>query len=193
VKAAKAKPEYRARELVRQNRRYGTDADWRAKIRARSQERYAADPEFRARVAADTKARRATPEGRAAHNASNAKRKKTPRGRMLSAFYAQRRRAAMYSANDGLSVDAWLAICGAFDCQCAYCGSSREIQMEHVVAVCAGGRHGPTNVAPACKVCNLKKNRKPVDVFLAERGLDPDVVAERFGRAMQRLGEAIAA
>ena len=62
--------------------------------------------------------------------------------------------------------------------------------IEHVVAVSKGGRHGPTNVVPACERCNLKKNDKPVDAFMVDAGLDPTAVAERFALALQRLGEA---
>lgn len=192
TRAAKRTPKARAVESQRRTTRYRSDPVYRTTENARNRTKYDRKPELRKRQAVATKAKRATPVGRAAHNAANAKRKKTPHGRMLSAFAAQRRRARKYAVDDGLTPKVWIAICDAFDCRCAYCGREEDddIQIEHVVPISRGGRHGHTNVVPACERCNLKKNAKSVDDFLADSGLDPAPVAERFALALQRLGEA---
>lgn len=43
---------------------------------------------------------------------------------------------------------------------CIYCGTSKNITLEHVIPLNRGGLHGIGNLAPACKSCNsAKKDR----------------------------------
>jgi len=76
------------------------------------------------------------------------------------------RRAAKY-ANPGyvpVTPKEWRRILNRFGNACAYCGRKGELQMDHVIPLCRGGRHAPANMVPACPSCNASKNGS----FLAE-------------------------
>jgi 5-methylcytosine-specific restriction endonuclease McrA len=47
---------------------------------------------------------------------------------------------------------------------CVYCGSTVDIQVDHVVPLAKGGRHSIGNLTSACKTCNMSKK----DLFLTE-------------------------
>lgn len=40
---------------------------------------------------------------------------------------------------------------------CAYCGSTENITMDHVIPISRGGTHGIGNLVPACLSCNNSK------------------------------------
>lgn len=63
-----------------------------------------------------------------------------------------------------------LAKLAAFD-GCAYCETSLDdsFHWDHIVPIARGGKHEIDNVVPVCPACNLKKNAKPLNVFLSER------------------------
>lgn len=42
---------------------------------------------------------------------------------------------------------------------CFYCGSSKEITIDHVVAIARGGTDSIGNLVPACKSCNSQKRQ----------------------------------
>jgi len=46
---------------------------------------------------------------------------------------------------------------------CCYCGVSKKLEAEHVVALNAGGLHTPSNILGACRSCNASKADKPVE------------------------------
>ena len=46
---------------------------------------------------------------------------------------------------------------------CCYCGSDAPKELEHVVALNAGGFHIPSNLLGACKSCNASKCDRPVE------------------------------
>lgn len=43
---------------------------------------------------------------------------------------------------------------------CFYCGSTSNIQIDHVIPVSRGGRHSIGNLVSACSKCNQRKNQK---------------------------------
>eukprot|EP00878_Enallax_costatus_P018955 GHUV01019982.1.p1 GENE.GHUV01019982.1~~GHUV01019982.1.p1 ORF type:complete len:172 (+),score=36.11 GHUV01019982.1:551-1066(+) len=44
--------------------------------------------------------------------------------------------------------------------KCQYCGSSKELTLDHVIPVCRGGVNSWTNLVTACMACNQKKGDK---------------------------------
>lgn len=44
-----------------------------------------------------------------------------------------------------------------WDHECAYCGSTEELTLDHVVPQCKGGSNHITNVICACRKCNSDK------------------------------------
>lgn len=51
---------------------------------------------------------------------------------------------------------------------CTYCGSTKSIQVDHVIPLAKGGRHSVGNLAPACMTCNVHKSSK----FITQWKLD---------------------
>lgn len=51
-----------------------------------------------------------------------------------------------------------------YNSPCVYCGSTKEINADHVIPIARGGYHGIGNLAPACGPCNRRKH----DSFIME-------------------------
>lgn len=62
----------------------------------------------------------------------------------------------------------WLAVKERFHHACAYCGSRRQLVMDHAVPLSTGklGEHRLGNLVPACHDCNTKKGQQRYDDFL---------------------------
>ena len=59
-----------------------------------------------------------------------------------------------------LKASEWKSILVAFGNQCAYCGSSENITIDHFIPLCKGGDTIKSNIVPACLTCNLRKQSK---------------------------------
>lgn len=65
-----------------------------------------------------------------------------------------------------------------FSNACAYCGSTAEIQIEHVLPISKGGLHHINNIVPACKACNYSKAAHPMDQWYRSQSFfDPGRLA----------------
>jgi 5-methylcytosine-specific restriction endonuclease McrA len=64
-----------------------------------------------------------------------------------------------------LTVEEWVEICNTFNNTCAYCGSNRQLTMDHVIPVSKGGYTYYRNIIPACKTCNSSKHNKDLLVW----------------------------
>jgi len=78
---------------------------------------------------------------------------------------AERHRARKINApiND-LTAAQWKMILEAFNYHCAYCGKKpkgRNLEQEHITPLSKGGSHTLSNIVPACRSCNSKKNTGP--------------------------------
>lgn len=51
--------------------------------------------------------------------------------------------------------------------ECQYCGTKKELTLDHVMPSSRGGKHAWTNLVTACKRCNAKKG----DYTLEESGM----------------------
>lgn len=54
--------------------------------------------------------------------------------------------------------------------KCGYCGINLTINsmhMDHMVPVCRGGSHTLSNMIASCPPCNLRKNKRTYDEFMA--------------------------
>ena len=71
----------------------------------------------------------------------------------------------------------WQAILERDNHRCIYCGSTEDLQMDHIIPVSKGGRDTITNVAVACATCNHKKFNKTVEEvgFTLPSYLDPNM------------------
>lgn len=85
----------------------------------------------------------------------------TPAGREVAREHVRRRRAKMKEIEPILSIEQWRIVLAKYDNRCAYCGSRKRIEMDHVIPLSKGGTHDIHNVVPACRSCNNKKNAQP--------------------------------
>jgi 5-methylcytosine-specific restriction endonuclease McrA len=80
-----------------------------------------------------------------------------------------------------------VAMVDAYDGRCAYCDKPGAMTIEHIEAVSRGGEHTLSNVAPACKRCNMKKNAKPLADALTVLGVSRVDFLKRRGLALFRM------
>lgn len=76
-----------------------------------------------------------------------------------TALAAQRRRHEE-QGTFSLTNDEWVNILSRFDGACAYCGSKKQIQRDHIRPFTKGGDFIMGNVAPACYRCNSSKGNQ---------------------------------
>lgn len=57
--------------------------------------------------------------------------------------------------------------------RCAYCriAVQRRYHLDHVQPLASGGQNVPSNLQITCASCNLKKARKPPEVFARQMGM----------------------
>lgn len=77
----------------------------------------------------------------------------------------QRKAQQRGSTNVMLSPDQLWRRWVEFGHACAYCGSSGDLQIEHVVPISKGGEHHLGNIVPACQGCNLSKRSADVETW----------------------------
>ena len=73
------------------------------------------------------------------------------------------RRHRMNSLISDFTSKDWESCLEYFDYSCAYCGSKKNLEQEHVIPVSKGGNYTVNNIVPACKSCNASKNNRPLE------------------------------
>jgi 5-methylcytosine-specific restriction endonuclease McrA len=81
-------------------------------------------------------------------------------------------RAVTYKRREGsagqfFTAIEWLALLEWHGCACIYCGSKTLIEIDHRIPLIRGGSNLIENIAPACRSCNRRKNRRTEDEFRA--------------------------
>lgn len=119
-------------------------------INAQSREEYASDPE-------------AAKQSILAWKLANPEKEKA---RAARGNASRRMRLQQTSVND-LTAEQWKAILTTFKHCCAYCGKSerklkKPLEQDHITALSKGGSHTVSNIVPACRSCNAKKNNGKV-------------------------------
>ena len=50
--------------------------------------------------------------------------------------------------------------------RCFYCGKkNKKLTKDHIIPISSGGENVIGNIIPACKSCNSKKHKKPIEIF----------------------------
>jgi len=65
--------------------------------------------------------------------------------------------------------------------ECVYCGSNKELTIDHVIPRSRGGKNSWTNLVTCCQKCNLKKGNKTPDearMSLKIKPVEPSYVSE---------------
>jgi 5-methylcytosine-specific restriction endonuclease McrA len=74
----------------------------------------------------------------------------------------QRLRRSLRKIKNGgtCSIDQWIARCELYGYCCGYCGSStaRRLEIDHIIPIAKGGTGWASNLVPACRSCNARKN-----------------------------------
>lgn len=70
------------------------------------------------------------------------------------------------------------------DC-CAYCGSTGDLHIEHVIPISKGGTHVLSNVVPACQACNFSKRDKDAEVWYRAQ---PFFCEKRWRKILRVMG-----
>ena len=55
---------------------------------------------------------------------------------------------------------------------CFYCGSKKNIELDHILPISKGGRHSIGNAVSACRLCNSQKSNKLLIQWKKERNID---------------------
>lgn len=94
--------------------------------------------------------------------------KANPERRRVIVFnYDSRRRSWIRGGVSGRVIAAWLE---AQDRRCHWCAvdCSDDFHIDHIIPLSRGGEHELHNMAVSCPSCNLRKNAKMPEQFLAE-------------------------
>lgn len=57
----------------------------------------------------------------------------------------------------------WNRVLNIFGNRCLKCGSTQNIQIDHVIPLSLGGEHSFSNIQPLCAICNNKKQNRVAD------------------------------
>lgn len=76
----------------------------------------------------------------------------------------ENRRRVRKKGNGGShTLEEWKLKCEEFNNLCAYCGlSGKPLTRDHVIPLSKGGSDNISNIMPACRSCNSRKNFGPV-------------------------------
>ena len=110
----------------------------------------------------------------------------------------RRRRAREHGARGSWTWSEFMAVARKFDYCCAYCGVKPErLDPDHVVPLSRGGSDSPSNLLPACLMCNSSKCAMTLSEWsdwLASRGMPPRRTSWAFGdRRYVHLTDALLA
>ena len=84
------------------------------------------------------------------------------------------------------------AIWNKFDYCCAYCGTNekdlkKKLEIEHVVCLKRNGDHSPSNIVPACSICNRAKYKNLLEVWYPKQKF---FTKERYQKIKDHLATA---
>lgn len=133
----------------------------REEVGARAKAHYADNRESRKASIADWQRR--NPEKVLAYGrAHHAKDPEYQRARSRRYYEANKHRWLDYSAQrrvreGSASPEVQSRIAELRTQSCAYCDSTQQIEIDHIVPLARGGTHTPENLAPACRSCNRSK------------------------------------
>ena len=108
------------------------------------------------------------------HQSLDAYEKKKERDRLYQAERRAKQKllvAGNSMPEGGLPLKDWQKVLKEFNNQCAYCGSTDDLEQEHIVPVVRGGRYEIGNIVPACRHCNASKKDKDFEKWYLESGV----------------------
>jgi 5-methylcytosine-specific restriction endonuclease McrA len=61
---------------------------------------------------------------------------------------------------------------------CVYCGADKPLEGDHIVPLSLGGSNALTNLATACRPCNLSKASRTLEEWYARRAAEVPITRE---------------
>lgn len=80
-----------------------------------------------------------------------------------------RRKLLRRNAIGTYTIEQWNKSLDYFNHACAYCGTTTDLTIEHIIPVSKGGTHYIYNLIPACSACNYSKNDRDIMVWYPSR------------------------
>lgn len=74
-------------------------------------------------------------------------------------YSAKRRSLKLNAPINDFEKNEWEEVLSNFNYECAYCGSSENLEQDHVIPLSKGGSHTAENIISACKNCNSSKRQ----------------------------------
>lgn len=113
--------------------------------------------------------------------------RESEKGKQAAIKASHRRRATkMMNHKANYSREQLAQVKEAFGNQCAYCGSEKDLQIDHFIAVANGGSDCIGNFVIACKECNRKKwSADPMQWYKNQ----PFYSVKRWKRLLKLLGK----
>ena len=59
----------------------------------------------------------------------------------------------------------WSEMKAAYGYRCVYCQRKKPLTQDHVIPLIKGGMHDKSNIVPACRSCNSRKNARPAPPY----------------------------
>lgn len=111
-----------------------------------------------------------TEAGRLSYQRRHLKRLTTLKGKLLSKININKRKARKASVHNApYSTEDIQALLQKFGNSCAYCGSTSNLSLDHVIPISKGGCNTLGNLLPACISCNSSKHNRDIDKWYKSR------------------------
>ena len=90
-------------------------------------------------------------------------------GRVLFRIYGSKFRSKERGLPCNFTFEDWEYCKDFFNNSCAYCGSSDNLQQDHVIPMSKGGHYSPDNIICSCRSCNASKRASDLDEWYTQK------------------------
>jgi 5-methylcytosine-specific restriction endonuclease McrA len=73
---------------------------------------------------------------------------------------------------------------------CVYCGSKKDLTIDHVIPKSKGGQNTWNNLVTCCSPCNLKKGDKSlndINMRMIKKPTEPTIFSDSMGQYLQKV------
>jgi len=142
--------------------RYNTDSDFKNRIVTNAKQYHENNKEAHCEQMRNRHAERYSTDEqyRKSWNIRRRQRYKLDEAYRLKMLSLNHNRRATLNASGIISESDWLSILMYYNNACAYCGSTKALEQDHIIPLSKGGRNTPDNLVPACASCNRSKGAR---------------------------------
>lgn len=167
--------------------RYNTDSDFKNRILTNAKQYHENNKEARCEQMRNRHVERYSTDEqyRKSWNIRRRQRYKLDEAYRLKMLSLNHNRRATLNASGIISESDWLSILKYYNNACAYCGSTKALEQDHIIPLSKGGRNTPDNLVPACASCNRSKGARDLLDWYSE---SVHFSVERFNKIIGRSG-----